>query len=78
MTANWLLAIIFIPLVLFKILRVTNFIIFMVKYKEAISASPPGPEVGLNGVATFQIFWNTSPYAKIEWFMEVFDNWYVS
>ena len=75
MTAYRLLAIIFIPLGLFKILRVINYIIFMAKYGEAVSAAPG---MGQSPSATFQTFWNSSPYAKIEWFMEVFDNWYVS
>lgn len=61
---------IFVPIVLFKIARITNLTLFMVKFAKVILG--PLPSV----IGEFQHLWDETPYPKIEWFLQVFDNWY--
>ena len=76
MTARRRLAIILAPLVLAKLLRITNFVVFMTKFAKAIFAFSALP--GINATASFKVLWDNTPYPKIEWFLQIFDNWYVS
>lgn len=71
-TSKTQLAIIFIPIIILKIVRIANFIIFMVKFAEAILK----PDTK-SAIMDFQILWNTAPWPKIEWISQVFDNWCV-
>jgi hypothetical protein len=72
-TSKLQLAIIFIPIVVFKIARTTNLTLFMVKFAAAIL----GPDT-TTAVGNFQTLWDHAPWTKIEWILQVFDNWYTS
>ncbi|KAF9455881.1 hypothetical protein BDZ94DRAFT_1241932 [Collybia nuda] len=72
-TSKILLAVIFIPIVIFKIVRAANLIVFMVKFGDALLV----PD-SKNAVIKFQILWDTAPWTKIEWILQVFDNCYAS
>ncbi|KAJ6519120.1 hypothetical protein C8R45DRAFT_13220 [Mycena sanguinolenta] len=72
-TSRLQLAIIFIPLIVFKIVRTTNLIIFMVKFAHAILT----PDA-TTAVKSFEQLWDHAPWTKIEWIMQVFDNCYAS
>lgn len=68
------LAIIFIPIILFKVARTVNLIVFMAGFGVAL-LKPGSP------VIYFQIVsWGSAPWTnlKVEWILQVFDNWYVS
>lgn len=67
------LAIIFIPIILFKVARTVNLIVFMAGFGVAL-LKPGSP------VIYFQIVsWGSAPWTnlKVEWILQVFDNWYV-
>jgi hypothetical protein len=67
------LIIIFTPIIMFKIIRISNFIVFMVKFGEVLLQ----PDAN-SATMDFQILWHTAPWTKIEWILQVFDNWYVT
>lgn len=66
------LAIIFIPIIIFKIVRTANIIVFMVKFAEVLLQ--PNTK---SAIVYFQVLWDTAPWPKIEWILQVFDNWCV-
>ncbi|KAK6997311.1 hypothetical protein R3P38DRAFT_2563560 [Favolaschia claudopus] len=72
-TSNLQLAIIFIPIVLLKVARTANLIIFMVKFAAAILVPDSA-----SAVADFQALWDHAPWTKIEWILQVVDNCYAS
>lgn len=74
-TTNHLLTIILTPLILSKILRITNSILFIVKFGKVINSATPG--ITVTPTESSQVL-SDSPYPKIEYFMQIFDNWYVS
>ncbi|KAF9258015.1 hypothetical protein L218DRAFT_1067638 [Marasmius fiardii PR-910] len=63
-TPNRILAIIFIPILLLKIARLTNGLAFMVAFSTGDWSARP-----------FQTIWDHKPYIKIEWILQVIDNW---
>ncbi|KAF7330963.1 hypothetical protein MVEN_02436200 [Mycena venus] len=67
------LAIIFTPVIVFKIVRFTNLIIFLAKFTPVLLV----PDV-LTAATSFQTFWDHAPYNKIEWIIQVFDNCWAS
>ncbi|KAJ7621507.1 hypothetical protein DFH06DRAFT_1341135 [Mycena polygramma] len=72
-TSRLQLAIIFIPILVLKIARTTNLILFMVKFAAALLV----PDTK-NAVGYLQILWDHAPWTKIEWILQVFDNCYAS
>jgi hypothetical protein len=69
-TRRSVLSAIFIPLALLKLVRLVNITVFMVKFGASLLSSEPETAVG-----KFQVLWDHSPYPKIEWILQVFDNW---
>ncbi|KAJ3981163.1 hypothetical protein F5890DRAFT_1418225 [Lentinula detonsa] len=69
-TSNLLLEIIFIPIALFKIARITNIIIFLVVFSDTLLKHGQGS----SAVPEFQNLWNHAPYPKVEWIFQVIDN----
>ncbi|KAF9262888.1 hypothetical protein L218DRAFT_866314 [Marasmius fiardii PR-910] len=63
-TAKRILAVIFLPVFLLKVARITNGLTFMVAFGT-----------GDWNTHLFQILWNHKPYIKIEWILQVIDNW---
>jgi hypothetical protein len=61
---------IFTPVVVLKIVRLANLIVFLVKFTDAVS--------GETAASKFQTFWDSAPWNKIEAVLQVFDNWYLS
>ncbi|KAJ7155532.1 hypothetical protein C8R43DRAFT_1000275 [Mycena crocata] len=72
-TSKVQLAIIFIPIAVFKFVRTTNLIIFMVKFAAVLLVPDSKSAVG-----NFQVLWDHAPWTKIEWILQVFDNCYAS
>ncbi|KAF9262881.1 hypothetical protein L218DRAFT_369166 [Marasmius fiardii PR-910] len=70
-TSKRLLAVIFVPIVTFKIARLTNIIIFMVIFSRDILGKT-------SAVMDFQQLWDHTPYVKIEWIFQILDNCYTS
>ncbi|KAJ3712364.1 hypothetical protein DFJ43DRAFT_1034554 [Lentinula guzmanii] len=73
-TSNLLLAIIFVPIALFKIARITNIIVFLVVFSDTLLKHGQGS----SAVPEFQNLWNHAPYPKVEWIFQVIDNFYTS
>lgn len=71
-TSKAQLTIIFVPILIFKIVRTVNLIVFMARFGKALLR----PE---STIIYFQTLWGTAPWTnlKIEWILQVFDNWYV-
>ncbi|KAJ3792678.1 hypothetical protein GGU11DRAFT_693105 [Lentinula aff. detonsa] len=69
-TSNLLLAIIFVPIALFKIARITNIIVFLVVFSDTLLKHGQGS----SAVPEFQNLWNHAPYPKVEWIFQVIDN----
>ncbi|KAJ6487814.1 hypothetical protein C8R45DRAFT_930043 [Mycena sanguinolenta] len=63
--------VIFGPPIVFKILRVANLIVFLVKWTHIVTEN-------LDPVVAGQAAWGSLPWTKIEWFFQVFDNCYAS
>ncbi|KAF7351327.1 hypothetical protein MSAN_01564200 [Mycena sanguinolenta] len=63
--------IVFGPLIVFKIIRVANLTVFLVKWIKLVA------EIR-NPVVAGEAAWSDLPWTKIEWFFRVFDNWYAS
>ncbi|KAK1232506.1 hypothetical protein PQX77_004357 [Marasmius sp. AFHP31] len=68
-----LFAIIFVPIVLFKVARFTNILVFLVKFSNGLTQNNNG-----SAIANFQRLWDTNPSTKIEWIFQVVDNCYTS
>ncbi|KAL0061116.1 hypothetical protein AAF712_012110 [Marasmius tenuissimus] len=63
---------IFIPIVIFKVARVTNLLVFIVQFSKE-SAHKTDAEA----ILIFQRLWDHGFTTKVEWILQVFDNWYV-
>ncbi|KAF9262882.1 hypothetical protein L218DRAFT_944864 [Marasmius fiardii PR-910] len=73
-TSKGLLAVVFIPIVTFKIARLTNITILLVILSHGMS-----PVVNVQQYWDhFQQLWDHTPYIKIDWFFQIFDNCYTS
>ena len=69
-TQKHTLALIFIPIILFKIGRLTNLLVFIVQYSiECAGVSD------LEANILFQKIWDHGVATKIEWIAQVVDNW---
>ncbi|KAJ7157797.1 hypothetical protein C8R46DRAFT_958768 [Mycena filopes] len=66
---------VFGPPILFKLVRVSNLAVFMVRWTNLIKLTAGG---GLSPLQAGQTLWGTQPWTKIEWFFQVFDNCYAS
>ncbi|KAJ8078441.1 hypothetical protein PM082_012723 [Marasmius tenuissimus] len=72
-TKKPLLALIFLPIILFKIARLTNLLVFIVQYAiECAGVSD------LEANILFQQIWDHGVATKIEWIAQVVDNCYTS
>lgn len=69
-TSNFILCIVFVPLAVFKVARLTNDVLFIIKFASVLRKG--GPATGLMG------FEHVNPYHKIEWCLLVADNWCAS
>ncbi|KAL4260993.1 hypothetical protein AB1N83_009027 [Pleurotus pulmonarius] len=69
-TSNLILRIVFAPLAVFKVARLTNDVLFIIKFASVLRKG--GPATGLMG------FEHVNPYHKIEWCLLVADNCYAS
>ncbi|KAJ6613934.1 hypothetical protein B0H10DRAFT_2269227 [Mycena sp. CBHHK59/15] len=63
--------VVFGPPITFKIVRVSNLVVFLVKWAQLVKGSDTPLFAG-------QALWGTQPWTKIEWFFQVFDNFYTS
>ncbi|KAJ7449180.1 hypothetical protein FB451DRAFT_1287754 [Mycena latifolia] len=69
---SWLRrAVVFGPPILFKIIRIANLMVFLIKWTRLINGRDSPLEAG-------QALWGSQPWTKIEWFFQVFDNCYAS
>ncbi|KAJ8078450.1 hypothetical protein PM082_012732 [Marasmius tenuissimus] len=64
---------IFIPIVIFKVARVTNLLVFIVQFSKE-SAHKTDAEA----ILIFQRLWDHGFTTKVEWILQVFDNCYTS
>lgn len=62
---------IYTPIVALKIARIVNIVIFVIHINNSIVGNPYG------GLDAGPVSWSL-PYAKVEWFLQVFDDSYVS
>lgn len=69
-TSNLILCIVFAPLAIFKVARLTNDVLFIIKFASVLRKG--GPATSLMG------FEHVNPYHKIEWCLLVADNCYAS
>ncbi|KAF7427833.1 hypothetical protein PC9H_007049 [Pleurotus ostreatus] len=69
-TSKSLLCIVFVPLAIFKVARLTNDILFIIKFASVLREG--NPALSLMG------FEHVNPYHKIEWCLLVADNCYAS
>ncbi|KAJ7645927.1 hypothetical protein DFH06DRAFT_1332867 [Mycena polygramma] len=63
--------VVFGPPVTFKIVRVVNLIVFLVQWTSLVQARESPLVAG-------QTLWGAQPWTKIEWFFQVFENFYAS
>ncbi|KAF7303032.1 hypothetical protein MKEN_01266500 [Mycena kentingensis (nom. inval.)] len=68
-TPRTLTCIIFIPVLLFKVARLTNLVLFIIAFTHALLNPNP-----ITAFQEFQVIWNREAWTKIEWFLGMFDN----
>ncbi|KAF9262886.1 hypothetical protein L218DRAFT_866394 [Marasmius fiardii PR-910] len=73
-TSKGLLAVVFVPIVAFKIARLANITAFMVIFSRGTGAVSDLKKTWDH----FQQVWDHTPYIKIEWIFQIFDNWCVA